>query len=83
MGPRAPRSTSLAPLEEAVAVTFRLKALPYRAHTVLTDNRVQFAKKAGTEAYKPHIFDDVCYRHGIDRRLTKPFHPWANGQVSK
>ncbi len=60
-----------------------LKALPYRAHTVLTDNGVQFAKKAGTEAYKPHVFDVVCYRHGIEHRLTKPFHPWTNGQVER
>lgn len=60
-----------------------LQALPYRVHTVLTDNGVQFAKKAGTEAYKPHIFDVVCYRHGIEHRLTKPFHPWTNGQVER
>lgn len=60
-----------------------LRALPYRAHTVLTDNGVQFAKKAGAEAYKPHLFDVVCDRHGIEHRLTKPFHPWTNGQVER
>lgn len=43
-----------------------LRALPYRAHTVLTDNGVQFAKKVGTEAYKPHIFDRVRYPHSIE-----------------
>lgn len=60
-----------------------LKALPYRAHTVLTDNGVQFAKKAGAEAYRPHVFDVVCYRHGVEHRLTKPLHPWTNGQVER
>jgi len=52
-----------------------LQALPYRAHTVLTDNGVQFAKKAGTEAYKPHIFDVVCYRHSIDIAWRSPSIP--------
>ncbi|RUR34868.1 integrase core domain-containing protein, partial [Vreelandella nanhaiensis] len=53
------------------------------ARTVLTDNGTQFAKKAGTEAYKPSIFDVVCYRHGTEHRQTRPFHPWTNGQVER
>ena len=28
----------------------------------------------------PHIFDRVCLEHGIEHRLTKPYHPWTNGQ---
>lgn len=44
---------------------------------------MQFARNVGTEAYKPHIFDVVCYRHGIEHRLTKPFHLWTNGQVER
>lgn len=60
-----------------------LKALPYRVHTVLTDNGIQFTKKPGTEAYRAHPFDALCQRHGIEHRLTKPFHPWTNGQVER
>lgn len=60
-----------------------LQQLPYRVHTVLTDNGAQFAKRPGTEAYKPHRFDVVCHRHGIEHRLTRPFHPWTNGQVER
>jgi transposase InsO family protein len=26
-----------------------------------------------------HIFDRVCREHGIEHRLTKPYHPWTNG----
>ena len=31
----------------------------------------------------PHIFDRVCLEHGIEHRLTKPYHPWANGQAER
>ncbi|WP_414717808.1 IS481 family transposase [Stutzerimonas kunmingensis] len=60
-----------------------LKALPYHVHTILTDNGIQFAKKAGTETYREHPFDVLCNQHGIEHRLTKPFHPWTNGQVER
>ncbi|GAB3372521.1 IS481 family transposase [Azotobacter armeniacus] len=58
-----------------------LKALPYRIHSLLTDNGIPFAKKAGTEAYRAHPFDALCHRHGIEHRLTQSFHPWTSGQV--
>ena len=28
-----------------------------------------------------HIFDRVCKDHGSQHRLTKPYHPWTNGQA--
>jgi transposase InsO family protein len=28
-------------------------------------------------------FDCVCHRNGIEHRLTKVKHPWANGQVER
>lgn len=60
-----------------------LQQLPYRAHTVLTDNGSQFGKRPGTEFYKPHRFDVDCHRHGIKHCLTLPFHPWTNGKVER
>ncbi|SFC13267.1 Integrase core domain-containing protein, partial [Kushneria avicenniae] len=74
---KANREQAAAFLEDVV------QQLPYRVHTVLTDNGVQFAKRRGTEAYKPHRFDMVCREHGIEHRLTRPFHPWTNGQVER
>ena len=29
------------------------------------------------------MFDLVCRAHGIEHRLTKPNHPWTNGQVER
>ena len=29
------------------------------------------------------MFDRICAKHGIDHRLTKPNHPWTNGQVER
>lgn len=30
-----------------------------------------------------HPFDRACWSHGIEHRLTKPNHPWTNGQVER
>lgn len=60
-----------------------LKTLPYKEHTVLTDNDIQFTKSIGTESYRSHPFNAVCHQHGIKYRLTKPFHPWASVKVER
>jgi transposase InsO family protein len=59
------------------------KAVPYKIHTVLTDNGIQFAKREGTEAYWNIPFDRLCDALGIKHRLTKVNHPWTNGQVER
>lgn len=65
-----------------------VQAVPYHIHTVLTDNGIQFAdlpknRKGPTAMYRGHPFDRACQRHGIEHRLTKPNHPWTNGQVER
>jgi len=60
---------------------------PYRLHTVLTDNGVQFCHppryREPTARFAGHLFDRICAEHGIEHRLTKPNHPWTNGQVER
>jgi hypothetical protein len=57
-------------------------------HTILTDNGIQFAdlprnRDGWTARYRVHRFDQICREHGIEHRLTKPNHPWTNGQVER
>jgi hypothetical protein len=65
-----------------------IAALPYKIHTILTDNGIQFCdapqhRSGPTARYRLHMFDRVCREHGIEHRLTKPNHPWTNGQVER
>jgi transposase InsO family protein len=60
-----------------------IAAVPYRIHTILTDNGIQFANRATDHHAFPLLFDRICAQHGIEHRLTKPNHPWTNGQVER
>jgi transposase-like protein len=58
-----------------------IKAVPYRIHTVLTDNGIQFAdlpknRQGPTARFRGYPFDRLCVFHGIEHRLTKPNHPY-------
>ena len=33
--------------------------------------------------FRGHPFDRACRSYGIEHRLTKPNHPWTNGQVER
>lgn len=65
-----------------------IEAVPYKIHTVLTDNGIQFTfppryANGPTATYMTHLFDRRCREHGIEHRLTKVKHPWTNGQVER
>ena len=74
-----------------------IDAVPYNIHTVLTDNGTHFTtpgnKRSATaeirvaiekgELFRAHAFELACAKAGIDHRLTKPNHPWTNGQVER
>ena len=61
-----------------------IKAFPYQIHTVLTDNGVAFTKNASTKwDGMRHVFDRACDEHGIEHRLTKPYHPWTTDKIEQ
>ena len=60
-----------------------IAAFPYRIHTVLTDNGIQFTHREQDWKAFAHLFDRVCYSNRIEHRLTKLNHPWTNGQVER
>src|ERR1700755_2769503 len=76
------RTSAAAFLEALIA------AVPYKIHTVLTDNGIQFTfppryADGPTARYMTHMFDMRCQENDIEHRLTKIKHPWTNGQVER
>lgn len=65
-----------------------IEAVPYKIHTVLTDNGVQFKfptryADGPTARYMTRMFDMYSQENGIEHRLTKIKHPWTDGQVER
>jgi transposase InsO family protein len=74
-----------------------VKAVPYKLNIVLTDNGTHFTTPGAGGSAVPlivqalakggpvwaHSFEYACAQLGIEHRLTKPKHPWTNGQVER
>ena len=62
-----------------------VKTVPYKIHTVLTDNGVQFVQhdKRAESDFVGHIYGAVCSANGSEHRQTKSDHPWTNGQADR
>ena len=74
-----------------------IQTVPYKIHTVLTDNGIHFTTPGNVcsaaadiriamdqgELFRAHAFEYACAQNYIDHRLTKPRHPWTNGQVER
>jgi transposase InsO family protein len=74
-----------------------IAAVPYKVHTVLTDNGTHFTEPSGNtwtpdeikemlarkQLFRAHSFELACAQNEVEHRLTKPRHPWTNGQVER
>jgi hypothetical protein len=74
-----------------------IAVVPYKIHTVLTDNGTHVTTPGNTssaaslikeamaqgEIFRANSFELACAQNDIDHRLTKPRHPWTNGQVER
>ena len=71
--------------EKAVQFLENLIALvPYQINTILTDNGAQFVDwRRAKNASVTHAFSLTCINNKIEHRITKPYHPWTNGQVER
>lgn len=52
--------------------------MPYKIHTILTDNGIQFAEQPrnrNSVTLRKIRFDLICKTNDIEHRLTKPNHP--------
>jgi transposase-like protein len=76
-------------MNAAAFLEHAIDAFPYKIHTVLTDNGVAFAdlpkNRTGPNSVFVglHIFGRTCVENGITHKLTKPYHPWTNGQAER
>ena len=74
-----------------------IAAVPYKVHTVLTDNGTHFTTPGNTSSAAPdikaaleagelvwaHAFEYACAQNDVDHRLTKPKHPWTTDVIDK
>ncbi len=60
-----------------------IAVVPCKIHTILTGNSVPFTHRKTDKYDCLHSFDRVCLENGTEHCLTRPNHPWTNGQVER
>src|SRR3546814_15037292 len=67
-------------LAAAAFLNVLTRTVPYRIHTILTDNGVQFVPRyqGVSQTWIGHIFGRTCQSHGTAHRSHKPSQPRPN-----
>lgn len=62
-----------------------VRTMPYKIHTALTDYCILFVQpsRGKNRGWLIHFFERVRLESEIEHRLTKPYHPWTNGQAGR
>jgi len=67
-----------------------LEAFGHPVHTILTDNGAEFTDRFAEARWRQrdrgtgaHPFDQVCRRHGVRHKLTRPYRPQTNGMAER
>jgi transposase InsO family protein len=67
-----------------------LEAFGHPVHTILTDNGSEFTDRFGDARWRKrdrgtgaHPFDQLCQRHRVRHKLTRPYHPQTNGMAER
>lgn len=71
-----------------------LEAFGHPVHTILTDNGAEFTDRFGDARWRQrdhqrdrgtgaHPFDQVCQRHAVRHKLTRPYRPQTNGMAER
>jgi hypothetical protein len=63
--------------------SFRTRSIPCSPTTAWLRRPAQESSRPQPPLPRPHIFDRVCMANAIEHRLTKPHHPWTNGQTER
>lgn len=60
---------------------------PFKIEKILTDNGKEFTDRYTAQGEREptgrHPFDQACHAHGIEHRLSPPYHPQTNGMVER
>ena len=61
--------------------------VPFKIEKILTDNGKEFTDRYTAQGEREptgrHPFDQACHLHGIEHRLSPPYHPQTNGMVER
>jgi len=65
-------------------LTEYIEKMPFKIHTILTDNGIEYTfNLLAKPTKKVHQFDQICEQNNIKHKCTKFAHPWTNGQVER